>query len=345
MEFSFSFKFFITSVFAGVRSYETGTDIKTYVLYHFDIAKHSSLTAYINAKGTDSILYSIMIVLVSHVFPNAHWMLFFIQLYINIFFYIAAYQYNKYSQNSGTLFLLVYYCAFYIYTFNIMRQGMAVAMIVLACVELVYRRNYRFYLFINILAILMHPTAVICLVIPVLMRLFCSPKELSKKTLMVSSAVLATTIIITFQFRNVIESLIAWGLVKERYLYSATTLLKDKVNFETYKLLFCILILLLVYRIKNINFKLIKELTIVFLMISFSAYLLGGVSTFTERIGLYFWMAGLCISSGYIIHYSVKIKLGTIELSRTLYVILMFAMCIFQFFVCNQAAAYPYAFM
>lgn len=335
----------ITAVFSGVRSYETGTDIKTYVLYHFDIAKHSSLLSYVRLKGADSILYSIMIVFVAHVFPNAHWMLFFIQLYINVFFYIAAYKYNLYSHKSGTLFLLVYYCTFYIYTFNIMRQGMAVAMIVLACVELIYKKNYKLYFFMNIMAFLMHPTAIICFIIPILMKLFCDPRDLSKKTFSVSAIILSITVILVLQFQRVIEGLVALGIVKERYLYSATTLLKSKADFETYKLLFCMLMLLITLGICKKEYMVVKELTITFLMISFAAYLVGGVSTFTERIGLYFWMAGLCVSSGYVVHNSFKLKCGTVELTESIYILFMIAMCVFQFFVCNQAAAYPYAHM
>lgn len=335
----------ITTVFAGIRSYETGTDIKTYVLYHFDIAKHGSLLDYINAKGTDSIIYSMMIVFVSHIFPNAHWMLFFIQLYINIFFYIAAHKYNKYSQKSGALFLFVYYCTFYIYTFNIMRQGMAISMLVLGCIELIYKRKYKFYLFMNLMAFLMHPTAAICLIIPVLMKLFCNSKKLSKKGVMISILILVCAVIVVFQFQNIIQTLITVGIVKKRYLNIITTLLKERIDFEKYKLVFCILILLLVSGIKKVEFKLIKEITVIFLMISFSAYLVGGVSTFTERIGLYFWMPALCISSGYITQDSVKIKCGMFDVSTLVYTFLMLAMCVYQFFICNQAAAYPYMLM
>lgn len=335
----------MTAVFAGVRSYDTGTDIKTYVLYHFDIAKQSSLASYVQAKGTDSILYSIMIVVVSKLFPNAHWMLFFIQLYINIFFYIAAYRYGKYSYKSSTVFLFVYYCTFYIYVFNIMRQGMAVAMVVLGSVELLYNEKYKYYIVLNIFAILMHPTAIICLAIPILTRILNGKKDLSRKTFIFCMIILSCTVLLVFRFQNIIRSLITVGIVQERYLYSITTYLKDQANFEMYKLVFCMLMIILVCGMRKIKYKVIKELLIIFFMVSFSAYLVGGVSTFTERIGLYYWMIALCISSGYVVNDTWKIKYENYNFSIVIYAILMIVMCIYQFFVCNQAAAYPYVFM
>ncbi len=334
----------ISSVFAGVRSYDTGVDIKSYVLYHFDEAKISTLAEYVDNHGPESILYSIMICTIAKIFPTAHWMLFFIQLYINSFFYIAAFRYKKYTNYSMTLFLFVYYCTFYIYTFNIMRQGMAVAMLIWGAVELVYNCNYKFFLIMTVASILMHPTAIVILPLIVVNKMLNSKKNLLKKTFLISGIILLTALVLVLRFREIMSFLINVGLVKKRYLNTITSLYKGHIDFENYKVAFCLANIFLVYMIKKAGCRRKKDFLLISFMVCLASYLIGGVSTFTERIGLYYWMPALCMSSGYVANL-FRIKRDQKYIFKAMYCSLMLMMCVYQFFICNQAAAFPYRLM
>lgn len=333
----------ISSIFSGIRSFDTGYDIKTYVLYHFEYAKSANVVQYVRQYGSDSILYSIMICAVAKFFSDAHWMLFFIQLYINAFFYIAAYRYKYYTKKKMWVFLLVYYCVFYIYTFNIMRQGMAISMIMLACIELIYGRKYKLYFVMLALATLMHPTSILALGIPAVV-IALQQKKRSAVTIAAPVFIILLTVVFILGFREIMQVLLSVGIVKDRYSYAISSLYKSRYNIETYKVAFCLLNLLLAFKLKDLENKTIKGVVIVSLSISLAAYMIGGVSTSLERIGLYYWVPSLCILSGYI-YDRIRVSIGKTEIFKYIYMISMLGMCVYQFFVCDQAAAYPYVFM
>lgn len=331
----------ISAVFAGIRSYDTGADIKSYVLYNYNYAKNASLASYIARYGIDSILYSIMVCVSAKLTPNQHWLLFMIQLTINIFFSLSAYKYNKATGLSATMYIYVYYCTFYIYSFNLMRQGMSVSIIAYAMVELLYYKKQMKFLLMLFLAVLVHPTAIVSISILIVYKIMEDNKNLKQKMYVLNFTILLIAVVLVFYFREIIFFLIRNGILSQRYLYSITTKFKEKIDFEKYKILLCLLFMGLTYNIKNFKYKRISLFYLVMLCLSLMGFLIGGVSSYAERIGLYFFVPVECTLIPCFCEI-YKIRIGDIKIEKIVFCLLMLFFCIYQFFICNQAAAYPY---
>lgn len=149
-------------ILAGFRAETVGTDVTIYAKQMTKLASVTdSLFKYIS-EGQMEIGYLIMVYCTVKIFKKLAAVLFFTELMTVLPVYISAYKCrNKISMK---LYLTCFFCIFYISTFNIMRQSIAAAYILLAFHELIDNKKICAIICFCI-ALLFHSTAIIGIMI------------------------------------------------------------------------------------------------------------------------------------------------------------------------------------
>ncbi len=155
----------IPSILGGVRADTVGTDITVYAQKVFNRAVASSdLLEYIEAYYASfrdiEAGYLTLAWLCSRISSNLNSFLFATQLLIVGFFYAAFYAYRKYL--SMWMGMSVFLCIFYCTSYNLMRQAVAIAIVMYATSYLL-KKKYITYVAFVFLATLFHSTSLIML--------------------------------------------------------------------------------------------------------------------------------------------------------------------------------------
>ncbi|PAY58947.1 hypothetical protein A8C40_06465 [Ligilactobacillus salivarius] len=324
----------IPSVLAGMRDYSIGTDVLTYGNIWFYNAVGSDFKVYTNWATSSSIgyLYAVINYIVAHFTINPHYFYFIYNFIENIIIFIAIYK-NRDVVNVP-LAMMAYYLLFYNLFLNILRQGMALSLILLGF-SLLREKRYVSFLIIVYIAILFHNTAGIA-VIFLLLYIFL------KKNITLQSNLI---IIIVILFEDIIRYLGSLGLVGDRYLMYINT---EGVSggFYQHLLGFCMPTLIL-FCINRSNLKSnIDYNFLLFVIITSTCFsFLMNKYTFLSRITLYFDIFFI-ISLPYILkNGNVRFSYKGINLNKYLAAIylLIYWVIIYGYF--NSGNTVPYIFM
>ena len=112
------------SIVAGLRNTSVGMDVKAYTTKLYDISLGTdSMFKFLNISWVEP-GYSIFVYAVSVIFRDIHWVLFFTELIMCIFLYLAAYE----KRNSIHMYwiMFAYFCIFYNTSLSLMRQGISI---------------------------------------------------------------------------------------------------------------------------------------------------------------------------------------------------------------------------
>lgn len=148
----------IPCILAGCRDLSIGTDTSFYVRNYFRIAKYSrSFSNYLD-KMPAEIGYSVFNYIITIVFKNIHWLLFFIQLFITSFIALAILNLKK----RGLLpwAFLIYFLLYFSNSLNMTRQTMAIAVCLYSFSHLL-KGNIMKAIIFAFLAVPFHYSAVI----------------------------------------------------------------------------------------------------------------------------------------------------------------------------------------
>ncbi|MDT2895504.1 MULTISPECIES: EpsG family protein [Lactococcus] len=166
------------SILAGIRDFTVGTDVFSYVVPNFNFAllltKFSDYNSYISnliGYGYTNIGiirptefgYNLLTFLFSRITTTPRWLMFTLQ-FATLYFILKSIVFVfKRFKISITLQMFIYMSIFYLQSLNIMRQALAVA-IILYAILCFSEKKYTNYLFYQILAFLFHSTALIGIV-------------------------------------------------------------------------------------------------------------------------------------------------------------------------------------
>lgn len=152
------------SLLAAFRAETIGTDIKVYALPIYEASKAYSLGDLL-ANSPSAILYSFMAWIVSHTIDNFQLFLFFVQvsILVPVVIYLKKNQHMHLVSNAMLIFLFLYFPM----TFNIMRESMAAAFMLLSSYYMLNKRWPTFIIMFTV-AMLCHPSALIGLLMLIL---------------------------------------------------------------------------------------------------------------------------------------------------------------------------------
>lgn len=149
--------FLIISVPAATR-YDVGNDYLAYLKLSEYFQSFSSIIA---AKAVHDVEYSFIIM--SFVFKNAPMLIFATYALLTQFFIIKGIWYHR-EYISPSLFLFIYLMSFYLRTYNIFRQSLAIAIVFFAIKYIKEKKLAKYILFVCI-ATLFHKTAFVSIIL------------------------------------------------------------------------------------------------------------------------------------------------------------------------------------
>ena len=237
---------------AGVRAETVGVDVTVYADKAFDSMRNvNGILGALQRNEDFEIGYKLLAYFSNQISPNFGVFLFFTELMIILTIYIVAYRRSPRIPVSSTIivFLLFFYCA----TFNIMRQSIAAAFLVLGY-QFYEEKKYIRTILCLVIANLFHSSTIIgifLLVISVIMG-----KEKNYNVLLIKTGIISVGILVLFTiWTNLANFLISNSIIPERYeIYLAvfTGQISGKYSYyfqimlDDYFGLFCRLVVTLV---------------------------------------------------------------------------------------------------
>ena len=199
---------------AAFRGETVGNDVLVYAQPCYFLANRASGLVELFSQDTRfEYGYLALGYLSSHVFNSFNVMLFFTQLMILAPIYIGAHKFRNRIPAWSTL--LCFYFFFYVETFNIMRQGIAVSFLFLALAEYVDCKKIR-ALCIAAIAILFHNTAIIGASLLLFVILFSKISNKQIKMLLFFLVTVAVPLVMS-RWTSILTALSSLGIIKARY--------------------------------------------------------------------------------------------------------------------------------
>jgi transmembrane protein EpsG len=181
--------------------------------------------------------------------------------------------------------VLVYNLFFYTETYNTIRQDIAMSMVMLA-VRMFEVKNYKLYIFFQIIAVMFHRSSLIGLILPVLFLII---KRNRKNTYFVYLVVFLSLNIFTVLYVPIFTFLVdKLGFLPGRYLNNNYLYSKEK-DIPFVNILVCTIAFIILFIKRNNNTKKtwydwLNSINVIVLgLVPFAT-----VANFVERIGLYF---------------------------------------------------------
>lgn len=148
----------IPTLFAGFRGEEVGTDIMVYAVPEFNrCVSAGSWSAYLETTSME-MGYAFIVAVSAFLGKSVNCLLILTELLQVLPIYIAAYRLRDRVPMSRVL--LAFFCLNYVIGFNVMRQSIAAAFVLLFYVEIIYKK-YKNGIFGAVVAVLFHSTAII----------------------------------------------------------------------------------------------------------------------------------------------------------------------------------------
>lgn len=152
----------IPSFFAGVRAMGVGRDMTMYVSNFWELSNKYNLGRYIEICNTTSVEigYCMFVYIISTLFKNIHVLLFFIQLIPCFSVYYFAYK-NK-EKVKMWMVMLIYLLTMYLKSYTIMRQCIAVGIILISIVKF-NEKKYIKSILLFLMAYFFHNSAIVAI--------------------------------------------------------------------------------------------------------------------------------------------------------------------------------------
>lgn len=327
----------LLAIMAGFRDYSIGTDVKVYALYAFaNVRKYSSILDLIFHYNMDvEIGYAILAYIVGIFTDNPHFFLFIVGL-LN-YTLIAKAIYDNKDSISPRLAWMCFLFLFFSDTFNIMRQTIALA-IVLYGMKYVREKKYKNMVIVLIIAILFHKTAIIGGIVYYLFIYLTLNTNYSLNKTMIISCI---TLFFTISLPYIIPRLISFGIlpnVYSRYLDFNTL----GFAIKPFVLRIIPIIIILIFR-KELKKDNEFQFLLLMLVIDMLTYNLVTINPTFERLSLYFGYFKIYIYAKFgcekiIINKNNRILLTTF--------FIFYCLLIFEYQVVLNGAneIYPYVF-
>ncbi len=230
---------------AGFRSLDIGTDIKVYVNPFFQIAINSNnFFSYKLALSNIELLYSILNYIVSLFTNNVNVLLFIIQLIMTTLVYL--YIYDQRNEVPMWLAMATYYTFIFPRFLNLIRQGIAVCIVLYSMKYLKQKRKKAFFISM-IIALLFHSTAFFAIPIYFIYEIYNVSKN-SKKTQNIICIIFLMMIVLVFSYDKFLKIFLNMGIFPEKFEIYFSKYLKKNIVFDwsstLYKFVWLILLIL-----------------------------------------------------------------------------------------------------
>lgn len=282
----------VTAVVAGLRADTIGTDIRTYVEPMYSLAKQSNsyveflnssfFKEYVNMKiSSFEPGYSLFVYIVAKSVGSLAANLFFTQLFINTFILFGIWHFR--DKMNVWLGMLVFYTLFYNESLNMIRQWMAMSVLIYGFKYLVEQR-WGSYLLCVLFATTFHSSGLVGILFLLVYYLLSVVNDNAKILVSLSSrkislkvtiTVLVTTLLAFLFLNTQVISTLLNGIGKSDYVAGY---MKNEIYFSLIRLLNVLpMVLLYIFRNKTIK----KDARYFFAITVFSSIAVAQFSTVT----------------------------------------------------------------
>lgn len=326
----------ILSLLAGFRANSIGTDVMTYVVYAFNRIKDYSNITQVFQKHNLEIGYELLIFICTRISKDIHFLHFITSLIINGCFYSFLKQFSKDGKINIFIGMMVFMCMYFNTSLNIVRQFLAIS-IILFGVKYLFKEKYIKFLLTVLVAIQFHKSAIIGFGIFVLYKILNTKKQ-KKSKIILSVAVVCIGL---YFLERVMSSLYNLGYVSSQYMGYLSGAGNSSVFMQLLSRAPILILALFLYERlvkRDIKNQLLFSFFIIDCILGCTAPILGDAS----RISLYFgvWQCAL-ISELVLVMQELVEKKGKplITLFMNGY---LFIFWFYSFVFRNMANTYPY---
>lgn len=327
----------IPSILAAMRADIVGTDINNYVKPLFEyFCKNGFSTEYMQKIGIEY-LYGLLTYIVTIFTDDIRVLLFVVEFLIISLIYLSAY-YRK-DKIPMWMFMFVFFTVFYNSTLNLVRQSIALA-IVIYSFKYIENKNCVKFLFSVYIATLFHSTAFFAIILYVIYNSINTDLKNLYKIIIISLCIL-----MIFFYRDIISILIDIGLIPTKFNSYLTKYLKESVDLDIIASLFKITIIVFVYFAYKILIKREKnnEYYILLLVIDFILLQLSAFIDYADRISYYFGLIAQMVLIPQLIFCVKKDRFNKI-IAKLIIIIMLLCYWYIRYIYYNNGETYPYIF-
>lgn len=268
----------LPSLLAAFRMEGVGTDTLYYVKRNFHCAILSDTFQEFNHYFSLEFLYNALVFIVSRFTNNIHVLYFFIQGIIMFFVFRACYDERDNSPIwfSYLLFLLLYYNR----SLNMIRQSLALA-IVLYAFKYVKKKQLLKYIFFIFIASLFHKTALLAIIIYFLTRII-----EGRKSFLFKLFILLFGFLFLVGYQEIMFMLINLGIVPNKFLFYVIGSESNLLLIELFRKILFIAIFILFGKSLKRNSK-ENGIFMYFMGLDIILYLVGLYANYAQRISYY----------------------------------------------------------
>lgn len=274
----------IPCLFAGLRSYTTGTDVLVYIKPNYELLKNFDRFTMIFEKFNSEYLYWGITYFFAHFINNFKIYLFILELLVIYPIYFVLKKNSK-DGMSVVLGMIIFLTYFYNLSFNMARQSIAIAFSLLAYYYLGKGKN-KMVILSMIISILFHSSALI--LVPIFCLFYINKSNLKKsKKIFLNFLVFLFLVLMAVKFENIISLLSLNSEFRYKNYISKYGLINGKIGII--RLSFWIFILLLCWAYKK-NIAFYEKNYIFYLFIGFASILSFYINSkilYSERIFYY----------------------------------------------------------
>lgn len=272
----------IPIVISGLRYY-VGTDYGSYVGIYNKYYNYSLLELF---ESKTEFLFLIIIKIAS-IFNNYQATFFIMAILTVLIAYFSILNYKE-KLSLGFMFF-IYLFMYFTSSFNLVRQALAVV-IVLYSYKFIFERNWKKFTIIILIAALFHVSALLFLPF-----YFVFDKENNNKKKYVRYIYIICTILVVFFYERMVNILSSIAIFEEYAMYTNEL---SAANREAI-LNFIILAVILIFRKRLIKYDERNELYIFFYIISTILTLMGYITPYAKRIATYFGISSIFILASF----------------------------------------------
>lgn len=225
---------------AGLRDVSIGTDVNYYLTYDlYSASNYTNFISYYLASG-EEILFSLIVFIVNKICNNINVLMFVLQLFMTTLIYLEIYR-NRDKYNMS-LAMFIYLIFVYPRFLNLIRQGLAVSIIIYSMrfIEKPNKRNFYFSVFV---AFLFHRTAIFSL------PLYFLYNSIQKKKNFNILVIYMVVILSALSYDYVLGLLINIGFLPTKFEAFLSEFAREEIAFDIYtalyKLVWIILLIIL----------------------------------------------------------------------------------------------------
>ena len=287
----------VPATVAGMRNLDVGVDLYTVTAPVRSVLSHnydfvSYMVEDIDMENGQYVSfesgYKALIYFLSLISPDTHFVLFAIQFLI--MFFVALFAYKMRDKTSMTFVIFLYMLFWYYISFSMMRQSIAMAILFFGA-ALFWKREYIWSIFWLLIAISMHTTSAIGIVIYGIIAISNSGMREKIKSVLYFSYALVFTCFVIF-FGQIINFLSMMHAVPEDYAFYFVS----KAGVEGWQMtaiMVCFVIAAFIYLIVGKRNRMDGRVVLIFLITDLLFIVLSYRSEFLYRMGYYFEYLGL----------------------------------------------------